>query len=270
MRTCTRFLISILFALLSICALPTAFAADKSDVAKPANIWEDPDRGFYWYPRQLEEENDAPPAPPAIYEMKRMDDIKKELSRLRDDAILQRTPEAVLDYLKAQTWVYDISAQFADVAQRTAWANPEVDYNNRNPVANFAQQAKNQRADRSRNATIQTLSADSYGIIFFARSDCGYCHDQAPVLKAFQRNTGMEVMAISMDGGRIPNFPDAKPDNGISMVASNGQGITMVPALYLVDKDKKKMIPLGTGVLAGDEIMERIRILTTTEPGAEF
>lgn len=269
MRTCFH-LLRFVLALLAICAFSNAFAADKNDVAKPASIWEDPDRGFYWYPRVPEEEDQQPPAQPKIFEMRRMEDIKKELNRLRDEAIVKRTPEAVLEFLRAQNFVYDMSAQFADVAQRTAWANPDVDYNNRNPVANFAQQAKYQRADRTRNATIQALSADSYGIIFFARSDCGYCHDQAPVLKAFQRNTGMEVMAISMDGGPIPNFPDAKPDNGISMMASNGQGVTTVPALYLVDKDKKQMIPLGTGVLAGDEIMERIRILTTTEPGAEF
>ena len=65
-------------------------------------------------------------------------------------------------------------------------------------------------------------------------------------------------------------FPDAKKDNGISMVVSGGNGIQQVPALFLIDRATKKTIPLGVGVIAGSDIAERIRILVTTKPGQEF
>lgn len=77
-------------------------------------------------------------------------------------------------------------------------------------------------------------------------------------------------MAISMDGGPIPSFPDAVPDNGISMVVSNGQGIQTVPAIYLVKRDTLEVFPIGTGILAADEIADRVWILTQTKPGDEF
>jgi conjugal transfer pilus assembly protein TraF len=77
-------------------------------------------------------------------------------------------------------------------------------------------------------------------------------------------------MAISLDGGKIKEFPDAKPDNGIAMVLSEGKGISMVPAIYLVHRETKASTPIGFGVMAADEILKRVRVLTRTAPGEEF
>lgn len=80
----------------------------------------------------------------------------------------------------------------------------------------------------------------------------------------------MSVLTVSMDGGPIPLFPDAKRDNGISMIVSGGAGIEIVPAVYLVNRRTNEAIPLGTGVLAAEDIAERIRVITRTKPGQEF
>ena len=53
-------------------------------------------------------------------------------------------------------------------------------------------------------------------------------------------------------------------------MASGGNGIQTVPALFLVDRKTQQMIPLGVGVMAADDLSERIRVLTTTTPGQEF
>jgi len=105
--------------------------------------------------------------------------------------------------------------------------------------------------------TLAELSRD-YGLMFFFRSDCPYCHQQAPVLRLLERNYGLPVMGVSMDGGTLPQFPDARRDNGISMTVSNGQGIQMVPALFLVHRETRQAVPIGSGALAIDEIIERI------------
>jgi hypothetical protein len=65
-------------------------------------------------------------------------------------------------------------------------------------------------------------------------------------------------------------FPTARPDNGISRFVTNGEGIRTVPALFLVSNVDKSVTPVGAGALAGDEIVERIRVLTTTKPGDEM
>jgi hypothetical protein len=40
--------------------------------------------------------------------------------------------------------------------------------------------------------------------------------------------------------------------------------------MYLISRDQKQVIPLGAGVLAMDEIVERIRVLYSTKPGDDY
>lgn len=237
------------------------------------NPWGDPDRGFNWYPdASVKPRGGAKPEekkPKAIYEMTNLEDINKELKRLKETAILNPTEKNIHQFLKAQDWLMTKSATFADAARRVVWANPDVNYNARSPVANFSRMNEYSRKSKEARSAVKEM-AQEHGLVFFARSDCSYCHDQAPVLKWVEREMGIQVMAISMDGGPIPMFPDAKRDNGISMMLTGGNGVPTVPAIFLVNRETKEAIPLGTGVIAGEELAERVRILTKTKPGQEF
>ena len=48
--------------------------------------------------------------------------------------------------------------------------------------------------------------------------------------KRFEQEFGFTVLAISMDGRAIPEYPNARPDNGM---AARLNDATAVPALYL-------------------------------------
>ena len=237
--------------------------------------WVDPDRGFNWYPDPVapkppeKKRGEKKDAPKSIYQMTNLEDINKELKRIREVAILNPTEKHVHEYLQAQAWIMEKSSVFADTARRVVWANPDVDYNNKSPVVTASRLNQNVRESNQRKGNVADLASE-HGLLFFARSDCPYCHDQAPILKVFERNFGMSVLTVSMDGGPIPMFPDAKRDNGISMIVSGGAGIETVPAVYLVNRRTNEAIPLGTGVLAAEDIAERIRVITRTKPGQEF
>lgn len=270
---------ALLFFVASLLGCPPLYSQELA-VASQATWWEktpweDPDRGFNWYPDPMDPkpENkknfEPPPKPKTIYQMTTLDEIKKELERIKGDAVVNPTEEKVLAFLRAQNWVMDKASLFADVSRRAVWRNPDVNYAARSPVANFAVQKARQRQTQERKDTIKELAA-THGILYFARSDCNFCKDQSPVLKAFSLSTGMPVLTISLDGGPISMFPDAKKDNGISLLASQGNGIQTVPAVFLVNRTTKEMTPLGTGVIASDDITERIRVITKTTPGQEF
>lgn len=236
--------------------------------------WGHPDRGFNWYPdpklaKPVDQKKNPIEKPRTIYEMTNLEDIQKELSRIKAEAVVNPTESNVLAFLSAQNWVMDKASKFADVSRRVVWANPEVNYSARSSVVSFARDRDKTRLETKREANIKSL-ADTHGLLFFARSDCDYCHDQAPLLKAFSIRTGMPVLTITLDGRPIPMFPDAKPDNGISILVSGGKGIQMVPAVFLINRRTKETIALGTGVIASEELAERIRVLTTTKPGEEF
>jgi conjugal transfer pilus assembly protein TraF len=112
--------------------------------------------------------------------------------------------------------------------------------------------------------------AKTHGVLFFYRSDCEFCKLQAPIMQMLNQRYGIEVLAVSVDGGGIREFPNAKLDNGISLVVTQGRGVQTVPALFLVSRDQKQVLQLGSGVLAMDEIIERARVLTTTQVGEAF
>ena len=263
-------------------AAVTAFCAHAEDASWwESNIWQNPERGFNWYPP------DPPPAPKPeplkkeekatskkdepkdIKKMKSVADIKAEVVRLRDIAIIEPSEKNIYAYLNANQFVMDKSSKFTDMWRRVVWQNPEIDYNNRSPQANFAQVAMKERKNQESDALMDQL-AKSHGVVFFFRSDCDFCHMQAPILKMLNKNYGIEVLPVSLDGRGIREFPQFKPDNGISQVLSRGRGIETVPAMYLVSRDQKQIIPFGTGVLAMDEIVERIRVLYATKPGDDF
>lgn len=236
--------------------------------------WHHDDRGFHWYPDPhqevpVPEKREEPKKQKSYREMETIDEVQAEVKRLKNLAILNPTDENVLNWLEANNWVMDKSSVFADTARRVTWANPQVDYNNRNTTVNIAlaRQRDQRKVDFKQN--IADLSRD-HGIFFFYRSDCRFCHQQAPILKMLEAQYGIPVLAVSMDGGPIPNFPNARPDNGISMKITHGQGVTTVPAVFLVKKQTQESVPLGTGVISSDEIVERIWILTQTKPGQEF
>jgi conjugal transfer pilus assembly protein TraF len=236
--------------------------------------WEDPERGFNWYPPDApppKKKAEKKPEPPkkSIRDMKTLAELQAELNRLREVAIMNPTQANVRAYLEAQAYVLDKSALFADVARRVVWATPQVDYNNRSPVATYAQLSKKDNRTAEQARTLADLARD-YGIMFFFRSDCPYCHQQAMVLRILEQQYGMPVLGVSMDGGVLPQFPDARKDNGISMVVTGGEGVQTVPALFLVHRETRQAIPIGTGAMAMDEIVERIRVLTRTQPGQEF
>lgn len=262
--------------------MPEAEAATESP--RPASSWweespwANPDRGFNWYPDPQKPRAKKPspkdPPPKKFSELKTVKEITAEFERLRDRAILNPTRENMRDYLVFQDAMYSQSAQFADMYRRVNWQTPSLDRNVAWPQANFARVEMNATKWRSEEQLMRDF-ARTHGILLFYRSDCQYCHLQAPVLKMLADKFGVEILPISLDGGPIDGFTNIRPDNGISrsaaiLKATDGAGIEVTPTMILVSRDQKEATLLGAGILAMDEIVERVRVLKTTQPGKEF
>jgi conjugal transfer pilus assembly protein TraF len=214
--------------------------------------WNADDRPFHFYPELEPVAKPAPKAPSRKFEnLKTVKEIKDEHDRLLDVAVVNPTPVNVL--------------AFSSVSQAVIWQNPSIDYNAINPVANFAQTSQRIQKNRDEEQLLRDLSR-THGIVFFFRGDCGPCHAQAPIFVEMQRTYGINVLAISLDGGRIPGFENARPDNGISKRLTGGRGVEVTPMSFLVSKDLNEIKMLGAGILAEDEILNRIRLIKTRAP----
>jgi conjugal transfer pilus assembly protein TraF len=256
-----------LLALAAAIAAPRAVhAANASPSYWGGSTWQDPDRGFLWY---------APPKPPARdqkpmekkpYELLSNKELGAEIERLLAAAVEQQTPEAVKEYLFLQQYAMDRASRFSDVFRRTVWSTPELDYSLRaRPTNAMAIAAFDAQRDGKRASASEQLGK-THGLFFFFRGNCVYCHQLAPILRMYQRNYGVEVFPVSLDGGAMAEFPNAKLDNG----AAQNLNVTTVPAVFLADKRTGKVQALGYGVMSLEEIVNRVYVLTSTQPGQEY
>ena len=227
---------------------------------------------FYCDRRQDPGQAEPPPrtVPPVVDERsasKRIEAMRKALEEARAEAILDPTPAKVTAYLRLQQETLQRAAAFSDAFRRTVWATPELDYTLRRPVGALAKQIWSDGRRQARDAALAGLG-ERYGLIYLGHAGCSACRVFGPLLRAFASRHGLDVLAVSLTGEALEGWPEAVADNG--RAARLGLSDTPVPALVLFDARTKKVLPVGFGVMAEDEMAERIFALTALETGHDY
>ena len=239
------------------------------------SYWSDTWRGWHFYEEPEADPDDKPMAPPKMPapavqaapakapELIEFEQLQKTLEAYRNMAIMRPNEANVRRYMELESQVVARASYFADVAQRVAWATPELDPTLQGrPVNAKALEVFDREQMAGRSQAISALGQD-HVLLFFFRGDCPYCHAFAPTLAAFALRHGIKVVAISVDGGTLPGFADARTDNGIAATLK----VSQVPAVYLAQPFTGKISPIGFGVLSEAELIERIATVAT--PAAE-
>ncbi|WP_284618534.1 conjugal transfer protein TraF [Aquabacterium humicola] len=262
---------------LLLAALST-LAAPAQDLDSSRAYWQDAWRGWHFYeepeakplaparptPRQPKPGARVPShenKPPEVRELER---LQRELDEARSVAIIRPTESNVRRYMAIEARVVSQASTFADVAQRIAWSDPELDPTLQGrPVNARALEVFEQAQAAERSRQVASLGRD-HVLLFFFRSDCSYCHAFAPTLEAFSAKHGLKVIAVTIDGGTLPGFEDARRDNGIATTLRVGQ----VPAVYLAQPYSGLITPIGFGVLSEAQLIERIATVASPPPAA--
>ena len=145
---------------------------------------------------------------------------------------------------------------FATVWMQNVFQNPELDHTLISPVNQQARHLHLDLGKERRRKTIQNLS-QTYGLFFFFTGDCPYCHQFAPIVKLFADTYGWEVIAISVDGGSVAEFPNAQTDNGLFQ----SWNIKVLPSLFAVNPKTQETIPVAYGLTSLDDMENRIMAL---------
>ena len=230
--------------------------------------------GWHFYCDREEEPERAEPAPPPPSPtdagqpaMKRIEAMRRVLEEARAEAILNPTTANVTAYLRLQQETLQRAAAFSDAFRRTVWATPELDYTLRRPVGALAKQVWSDGRRQARDAALARLG-DRYGLIYLGHAGCAGCKVFGPLLRAFAQRHSLDVLAVSLTGEALEGWPGAVADNG--RAARLGLGNAPVPALVLFDTQTRRVIPVGFGVMAEDQMAERIFALTALEPGHDY
>ena len=232
--------------------------------------------GWHFYCDRREDPPEAEPAPmpralpspdSAQSATERIEAMRKALEEARAEAILDPTPAKVTAYLRLQQETLQRAAAFSDAFRRTVWATPELDYTLKRPVGALAKQVWSDERRQARDAALARLG-ERYGLIYLGHAGCAGCKVFGPLLRAFASRHGLDVLAVSLTGEALEGWPEAVADQG--RAARLGLGNAPVPALVLFDARTKRVLPVGFGVMAEDEMAERIYALTALEPGHDY
>jgi conjugal transfer pilus assembly protein TraF len=180
--------------------------------------------------------------------------FRKNLEHYRDRAIDNPSAENVAAYYYLQRVMMDKANRFTDVARHVVTADPLLDENRRRPIATFAANETNRLAGVATEQALTSVARQA-GILFFFRSDCPYCHIQAPLLAVLEKRFGFKVYAVSLDGRPMPGelYLDFHADHGQARLL----GVASTPAMYLM-KPPDELLPLSQGALSLDELTGRI------------
>ena len=213
--------------------------------------------GWHWYEEkdqasETSHQKKDPENPTEAIEQQR-----KGLEQKLHAAIVKPTRENIVAYILAQKALMDQSQKFSESWKRVVLTTPSLDETLIHPVDQNARHIYYVEKNKDLSKRIKALAQD-YGLFFFFREQCPYCHHFAPIVKHFARKHGWSVLPISLDGGSLPEFPYAKRDNGMA----GRLQISHVPALIALHPRSGKIIPLAYGLISESEIEERVELLT--------
>ena len=229
------------------------------DPAAPGNRADSPEPEMEAEPRVP-----ATTGPDAVAEIEAM---RRALEESRAVAILEPTPDNVAAYLYLQQASLRRAATFSDVFRRVVWSTPDLDYTLTRPAGALAKQLWSDERRSARESVLANLS-ERYGLIYLGDASCAACAVFGPLLRAFSLRHGLDVLAVSISGAALEGWPEAVPDNG--RAAELGLDGAPLPAVVLFDTETGEAIPVAFGVVAEDQLAERIYALTQLEVGHDF
>ncbi|MEY3289095.1 MAG: hypothetical protein RLZZ419_1337 [Pseudomonadota bacterium] len=260
-----------------------AVAAWGLDIVEPGvSFFSDSQRGWFWYevqPEPLEKpknerkpEIKSPvriatsatkiPQAPAEPEPLTSAWLRSNMEIYLNKAIDEPSHENVAAFYYLQRVLMDKAERFTNAARYVVMSDPHLDETVRRPVATYAANAANHQASLAADKALKTIAGQA-GLLFFFRSDCPYCHVQAPILNMLEKTYGFKIYPVSLDGLAMPNglFSEFKVDQGQAGLL----GVEQTPALFLM-KPPRQIVPLTQGALSLEELTGRI-LLAAKEAG---
>lgn len=225
--------------------------------------------GWHWYQdsNQLSEISDQKRKDQKEFDLSPTENIEKQRKNLETKlhtAIIKPSRDNLIAYITAQKTLMDQSEQFAEMWKQVVMTTPSLDETLIHPVDQNARHLYYAAHHQEIETQIKRLASE-YGLFFFFRKNCTYCHHFAPIVKRFAERYGWSVLAISVDGGTLSEFPNSKQNNGIA----ERLNITHIPALIALHPKTNKLIPLAYGLVSESEIEQRVELIIRLSEGAK-
>ncbi|WP_170853440.1 type-F conjugative transfer system pilin assembly thiol-disulfide isomerase TrbB [Serratia marcescens] len=104
----------------------------------------------------------------------------------------------------------------------------------------------------------RSINIAQWQVVHFIRSDCPYCHQFNPVLRAVSAQLNLPVFVYSFDGKGDATFPDVLPANDTVINDFFAELPKATPTDFLVNRETLVAIPLSQGAISDEVLKQRI------------
>jgi conjugal transfer pilus assembly protein TraF len=223
----------------------------------PKSFFDDSKRGWYWYENPKKEEdldgNQKEIAQkrfvPSLKDYSKdelwnmhPDDFQPLLQAFLKKSVQYPTLENVREYFIVQDIARAKANAFANVSELVKQKYPELSLQREFPASAAGNAAKITMQARETKDRIRQ-SRDEFALIFFYSRSCEFCTTEEGILRLFVDRYGWEVGAVEIN---------EKPD-----IAARFD-VQTVPYLMLIHRGSKEYFPIASGVVAIDEIENRL------------
>lgn len=169
--------------------------------------------------------------------LKAVKELREEVNRRLDAAVMQPTPAAIGLYLQANAFLMQKAGVFAESWRRALVDNPQFDWTAVRPAVNVVSAGMSREREGKLLREVRVLAKD-HGFIFFGDESLKTRHMLEQV-RAFKDEYGFDAAFVSVTGADNPLMPEAREDKGLSAFVA--QGIRQFPALVLVSRHQKDL-----------------------------
>lgn len=176
------------------------------------------------------------------FQAKQRDILLQQMSLRPDD---HEAVEAAQYYMK---WVVGKASQAANMWYYNMVQNPDLDPTVKNPISEIGISLAAKIKDATQLEFFKLMRDEGGKLFFFSKTDCAFCHDQAPYAKRVARTMGLELINVPLDGKCLPGFEDEACADNVKPEHTAVLQLKVVPALFLYAPENT-WIRLGTGVV---------------------
>ncbi|SNB45537.1 conjugal transfer protein TraF [Geobacter sp. DSM 9736] len=227
--------------------------ASSAATAAGADYYSDSAKGWWWYQKEPEVKEKEPKKTnirklPSLQDYSyegiwnmHPDDFEKFAESLKKKAVQNPSEENVKDYYEVQEIARKKALAFTNVAQYVWQKYPDLTTARDYPIATPGNLSRVSQIQEEKNRKLRDTK-EEFALVYFYKTDCGYCQQQQPIIDWFTRSTGWQVKTINIEdnpgmGGRF--------------------GIDQTPAMILIQKGNKDFFPVSSGLITAEEIEDK-------------
>ena len=217
-----------------------------------AGYYSDSGRGWWWYEKEPEKQREKePPKQPQAKRLPSLrdhtydeiwnmhpDDFEKFAEGLKRKAVQSPSEENVKEYYEVQEIARKKALAFTNVAQYVWQKYPELTTARDYPIATPGNLSRVGQIQEEKSRKLRD-NREEFALVYFFRTDCGYCQQQQPIIDWFSNATGWQVKRINI--GESPGL-------------ASRFGVETTPTMILIQKGNKDFFPVSSGLITAEEI----------------